>query len=93
MCTKINDLANSAPGRPAGPFCSYFEVCFMDLEDSENGKVQKVSPKGIYKGRMPWATKIIILIIFTVKRNVLRNFWDLHFVIREVGWPGFASET
>ena len=29
---------------------------FIILDDSENGKVQKVSPKGIYKGKLPWAT-------------------------------------
>ena len=63
------------------------------LEDSENGKVQKVSPKGIYKGRLPWATKSINFIIFTDKRNVLGHFRHVHFVIWELGWPGFPSET
>ena len=66
---------------------------FVIFEDSENGKVQKVSPKGIYKGKLPWATKVIIFIISTVKRNVLGHFWHVHFVIWELGWPGFPSET
>ena len=66
---------------------------FLILEDSKNGKVQRVSLKGINKGRLPWATESIISHVFTDTRNVLGYFWDLHFVIWEVGWPGFPSET
>ena len=33
---------------------------FVVLEDSESGKVQKVGPKGINKGRLPWSTEITI---------------------------------
>ena len=83
----IREFMVLAAGRPAQAVISSF------LEDSGNGKVQKASPKGIYKGELPWATKVIISIIFTVKRNVLAHFWHVHFVIWELGWPGFPSET
>ena len=84
VLTAVTGLATLG-GWPARP-----SHHFVILEDSENGKVQKVSPKGINKGRLPWATKINI---FTDKRNVLDQFRGFHFVIWEVSWPGFPSET
>ena len=84
---KGKSVIHGLGGRPARP-----SQHFVVLEDSENGKVQKVRPKRIYKGRMPQA-KIIIFIIYTDKRNVLSHFRDLHIVIWELGWPGFPAET
>ena len=37
---------------------------FIILDDRGNGKVQKVSPKGIHKEKLPWATKVIIFYHF-----------------------------
>ena len=86
MVCRKNGLARAA-GRPVqGLILSFRSIAKMV-------ECKKTSPKGIYKGKLPWATKSIIFIIFTVKRNVLAHFWDLHFVIWEVGWPGFPSET
>ena len=54
---KTNDLYKKkkwliqlGAGLPARP-----RPHFVILEDSGNGKVQKVSPKGIYKRKLPWA--------------------------------------
>ena len=48
---------------------------FLISEDSENGKVQKVSPKGINKARQRWAAQNhYLFMIFTDNRDVLRPF-------------------
>ena len=66
VCTEMKDvytqntwLIQLRAGLPARP-----SPHFVIFEGSAHGKVQKVSPEGIYKRKLPWATKCIIVYHF-----------------------------
>ena len=56
---------------------------FVILEDSENGEVQKIRPKCIYKRGAAWDTELLCFIIITDDRIVL--------AILRVYIPSFGS--
>ena len=66
---------------------------FVTWEHSRNVKVQENHPQRHLQRETALGYKIHILIIITVRRNVLAHFWHVHFLIWEVGWPETPSET
>ena len=77
-----------AAGRPArAVISSFWRIAKMV-------KCKKSAPKAFTKGNcLGLQNASFFFTIFTVKRNVLAHFWHVHFVILELGWPGFPSET